>query len=188
MIIYVILLGIIVLNYLFIQNLNSIGNYYYKHPIRIYDVGFEYLPNLHKYAFLSDIIVLVGLLCLFIPGIYLPFLYLIIPIWLIRFITASVTVLPKTLNCNIKSNVYSTIFGGCYDKIFSGHFAIIFAITLLLLEKSYISLLTTIVINFLHGLFIIAVRNHYTIDVIVSFFVTLCVYQFKHIVPSMNQF
>ena len=199
MIIYVIIVVILLLNFICIQNLNSIGKYYYKHPIHIYDVGFKYLPDLHKYAYLSDVIVILGCLCLFIPGIFLPFLYLIIPIWLIRFITSTVTVLPKIINCNIKSNIYSTIFGGCYDKIFSGHFSILFVITLLLLEKSYISLLTTIVINLLHGLFIIAVRNHYTIDVVVSFFVTLCVYQFinthksfiqfiyKHIVPVTNK-
>jgi hypothetical protein len=169
---------IILLNYLFIQKLEFIGKYYYKNPVRIYDIGFKYLPDLHKYAIISDIIVVLSLMCLFIPGLFIPFLYLIIPIWLIRFITISVTVLPKTINCNINNSIYSTIFGGCYDKIFSGHFAIVFAITLLLLEQSYISLFTTTIINVLNAILIISVRNHYTIDVIVSFFVTLCVYQF----------
>ena len=176
--IIIIIFFILLLNFLFIQNLNAVGNYYYKKPIQLYDIGFKYLPNLHKYAFIADIIIILSFLSFFIPGLFIQFIYLIIPIWFIRFVTASVTVLPKTNECNIRSKLYSTFFGGCYDKIFSGHFAVVFSITLLLLEKSYISMMTTAIINIVNGLFIIAVRNHYTIDVIVSFFVTLCIYQF----------
>jgi hypothetical protein len=96
---------------------------------------------------------------------------------LIRCITIQATVLPKLKHCDIPDTFYSRCFGGCHDKIFSGHFAFVFLITLLLMEKKYLSMFTTTVINLLHGVLIIAVRNHYSIDVIVSFFVTLCVYQ-----------
>jgi len=160
------------------NNINSFGKKYYPHPIHIYDLGFDYLPNLNKFAYISDIIVVLS--CLFLPGIFTKFIYLIIPIFLIRAITIHLTLLPSVENCHIPSVIYSKFFGGCYDKIFSGHFAIVFLITLLLLEKSYISLYALTLINFLHGLFIIAVRNHYTIDIVVSFFVTLCVYLLFH--------
>jgi hypothetical protein len=172
-----ILISIIILfllHTIIIPRLNHIGKKY-KH--NIYDLGFEYLPNLRKFAFISDIIIVLCLFTLFIPGMFLKFTYLFIPIMLIRCVTIQATVLPKIKHCKIPDNFYSRCFGGCHDKIFSGHFAFVFLITLLLMEKSYLSLFTTSLINFLHGLLIIAVRNHYSIDVIVSFFVTLCVYQ-----------
>jgi hypothetical protein len=163
-----------ILQAMIIPRLNHIGKKY-KH--NIYDLGFEYLPNLSKYAYISDGIVLLSLLSLLIPGMFMKFTYLYIPIMLIRCITIQATVIPKIKHCNIPDNFYSRCFGGCHDKIFSGHFAFVFVITLLLMDQSYISLFTTIMINLLHGIFIISVRNHYSIDVIVSFFVTLCVYQ-----------
>jgi len=168
---------IFILHGFILTRLNRIGKTY-KH--RIYDLGFNFLPNLHKFAFISDLIVVLSLFVFFIPGILIKFIFLYIPIMLVRCITIQATVLPKMIHCNIPDNFYSRCFGGCHDKIFSGHFACVFLITLLLLEKSYISLFTTSIINFLHGVLIVAVRNHYTIDVIVSFFVTLCIYQLLH--------
>ena len=155
-------------------NINSFGKKYYKKPVNIYDLGFDYLPNLHKFAYISDIFVILSGICLFLPGIFIKFICLIIPIFLIRAFTIHLTLLPSLESCVIHNGIYSKFFGGCYDKIFSGHFSSVFLITLLLLENSYISLFTTIIVNFLHGLFIIAVRNHYTIDIVVSFFVSFC--------------
>jgi hypothetical protein len=176
-----IIVFIFVINVYLVNKLNKIGKYYYKHPIHIYDLGFKYLPNLHKYGYISDIVVVISLLSLFIPGICMKFVYLIIPIYLIRFITTNTTVLPKIEHCTIPDTLYSSFFGSCYDKIFSGHFAVVFLITLLLFEESYISLFLLFIINILNGLIIIATRQHYTIDVIVSFFITLFVHQFvKH--------
>jgi hypothetical protein len=59
-----------------------------------------------------------------------------ITVMLVREFIVRLTVLPKHKLCKVEDQ--NTLRGGCYDKIFSGHFAIIFAITLLLLEKSYI--------------------------------------------------
>ena len=176
---YIIICIIIVFIFhsIIIPKLNHIGKKY-KH--RIYDLGFTKLPNLHKYAFLSDVIIVLSSFVFFIPGMLMKFIYLFIPIMLIRCITIQATVLPKMTHCHIPDGFYSRCFGGCHDKIFSGHFAFVFLITLLLFEKSYLSLFATSIINVLHGLFIISVRNHYSIDVIVSFFVTLCIYQLLH--------
>jgi hypothetical protein len=49
--------------------------------------------------------------------------------------------------------------------------------TLVLYENGYISKLFTILINFVNGLFILLSRNHYTIDIIVSIFVVIIIYQ-----------
>ena len=155
-------------------------NYLGKKHNRIYDIGFESLPNLRKFYYISDVIVILSLFTLFIPGMFKNFMYLIIPIFLVRCITIYATILPKLSHCNIKNNIYLCLFGGCYDKIFSGHFATVFLITLLLFEQSYLSFFVLCLVNILNGILIVSVRNHYTIDVIVSFFVTLCLYQLLH--------
>jgi len=69
------------------------------------------------------------------------------------------------------------MIGGCYDKIFSGHFSIVFLITLLLWKHKYISLIPLFFINLVNGILIIMTRAHYSIDVVVAIFVTLFVYQ-----------
>jgi hypothetical protein len=67
--------------------------------------------------------------------------------------------------------------GGCYDKIFSGHFGITFLMTLLLYDNGYINQFVAILVNFLNAILILLTRSHYTIDIIVSIFVVIIIYQ-----------
>ena len=170
---------LILFQIIIVPRVNYLGKKHKKNN-SIYDVGFNILPNLHKFYYISDAIVIVSLFTLFIPGMFKNFIYLMIPIFLVRCITIYSTILPKLDTCDVKNIFYLCFFGGCYDKIFSGHFAAVFLITLLLFEQSYLSFFLLCFINILNGLIIISVRNHYTIDVIVSFFVTLCLYQLLH--------
>jgi hypothetical protein len=85
------------------------------------------------------------------------------------------TILPKHRSCNINEQQY--LFGGCYDKIFSGHFAVILLITLLLKKYNYISLPLLILINMIHFIMILVFRWHYTIDIVIALLITLFVYQ-----------
>jgi hypothetical protein len=67
--------------------------------------------------------------------------------------------------------------GGCYDKIFSAHFGITFLTTLILFDNGLINNFIAILINLVNGMFILLSRNHYTIDIIVSIFVVIIIYQ-----------
>jgi hypothetical protein len=67
--------------------------------------------------------------------------------------------------------------GGCYDKIFSAHFGITFLTTLILFDNGLINNFIAILINLVNGMFILLSRNHYTIDIVVSIFVVIIIYQ-----------
>lgn len=103
------------------------------------------------------------------------YLGFIIVILIIRIFTNILTILPKNNSCTI-SNSFS-FRGGCYDKIYSGHFASVFIATLILYKNKYINIILLVLINLINSLFIILSRNHYTIDIVMSFFVSLVVYQ-----------
>ena len=106
----------------------------------------------------------------------------------LRSITIASTILPKNTKAEVKPDKYGnlslfdkTIGGGCYDKMFSGHFAFGLLLTLLLfkyniLENNWFNMILFVCINAIH-LFILSVtRSHYTMDMIVSLYVTLFVF------------
>jgi hypothetical protein len=100
---------------------------------------------------------------------------LVFTLTLLRQFIIQMTILPKNTVCDIKNT--SMIRGGCYDKIFSGHFGITFLTTLVLLENGLINKFIALLINLVNGIFILLSRNHYTIDIIVSIFVVIIIYQ-----------
>ena len=78
------------------------------------------------------------------------------------------------------------LLGDCHDLLFSGHAGIMFLFSFLLWDQlpsrswKYTLLAYNIVVCFL----IILSRNHYTIDVVVSFFVVYFIYhQYRVLVP-----
>jgi hypothetical protein len=99
----------------------------------------------------------------------------LITIMLVREFVVRLTVLPKNKLCKIQHQ--NTLRGGCYDKIFSGHFANVFLMTLLLYDNQLIHTLIAIVINLVNMIFIILSRAHYTIDIVVSIMVVTIIYQ-----------
>lgn len=120
----------------------------------------------------------------FIKEFILKFMLLIF----LRSATIIATILPKNTPVEVIPDEYGnlslfdkTIGGGCYDKMFSGHFAFGLLLTLLMfkhsiIESSKFNIILFIIINVLH-LFILGVtRSHYTMDMIVSLYVTLFVY------------
>jgi len=100
----------------------------------------------------------------------------IIPIYFIRSILTLITVLPKSSNCDYNLDM-AFINGGCYDKIFSGHTALIFILTLVLQKYKIIDFATLIILNIINVSIILLTRTHYTIDVIVSFLVCDLMYK-----------
>jgi hypothetical protein len=120
----------------------------------------------------------------FVKEFLLKFLIIIF----LRSVTIISTILPKNTPVEVKPDKYGnlslfdkTIGGGCYDKMFSGHFAFGLLLTLLMfkyniVENNILNILLFIVLNAVH-LFILGVtRSHYTMDMIVSLYVTLFVY------------
>lgn len=165
-------------------SLEKIANSYYENRIinnkitpKIYDISHKYLPNLHKYNNTHNLITIVFIIpLLFNFNMLQEYLSYWIVIFIFRSITTRVTILPKYKECKVNNDIIP-IYGGCYDKIFSGHFASVFLATLLYLKYNWINLPVLILINFINSISILATRNHYTIDLIVALFFTLFVYQ-----------
>ena len=151
-----------------------------KIEYRVYDVFHEILPNYEKYEFIGNIyITIVFLFVLFkqskTVSIVFDLISFIIPIYFIRSILTLITVLPKSSEC-IYNPKLAFINGGCYDKIFSGHSAFLFILTLLLNKYKIINFVTLIILNIINVSIILLTRTHYTIDVIVSFLVSYLMY------------
>ena len=149
----------------------------------IYDVLHKILPDYSKKEWLTNYMVA----CAFIPlllnlnkDFILEYLGFIIVVIFIRDIIINVTILPKHINCSVDHNnmkIEEYFVGGCYDKIFSGHFSFTMMLTLMYYSYGYVTNIPLLVgWNLINGLIIISTRSHYTIDVIMAFFVCAFIY------------
>lgn len=178
--------------------LNSLGQYltykngkcFYEERIqnnkttpKVFDIGFKYLPDYTDdqclLFILNSIIVIAPFFVHFILGhkILNEYFYYFIIIYLIRLVMINSTILPKMKRCVNEFNLFSTVNGHCYDKIFSGHFSSIFLLVLILYSKKIytnVPVLTSFIMFI--ALLILLTRSHYTIDIIVAVFVVSFVY------------
>lgn len=92
----------------------------------------------------------------------------IIDFFIIAFILNNITILPyqKIEHCHLPW-YQKFFFGGCRDKIPSGHFGIVLII---LLFNFTPNLFLHLFIIF-YGLLIVSTRNHYSIDILSSYFI-----------------
>lgn len=182
-----ILMGIIIKLYFIIHSyFNSLvqntGHEFYKNRtnVNIYDIIHVNFPNYEQYELMTNVIALCTLVPLihkYNKEIFFKFVKLLLIIYSIRDITINLTILPKNEICLVKTDTYSHIVGSCYDKIFSGHFAFVYILSLLYYSNKYITNIPVLVgWNILNGFVIIITRSHYTNDVIVSFFICSYVY------------
>lgn len=204
---YLIIIIVIIIAFsyfIFHKNLNDFaqnsGEEYYSKRIKnkknnpkVYDIMHKYLPNLNKYEMVNNVMLLLTLIPLIYTNdisLYFDFVLLILVINIIRDVTINLTILPKDKDCLLEkySEVYSSLAGACYDKIFSGHFAFVFLLTILFYHNSIITNIPLLVgWNLLNSFFIISTRLHYTIDILMSFFVTFFIYsQYKNLGLNMN--
>jgi hypothetical protein len=164
-------------------SLEKTASSYYENRIinnkitpKVYDISHLYLPNLYKYYDIHNLITVIFMIpLLFNFNMLQEYLSYWIVIFIFRSITTRVTILPKYKECKVNNDMQ--IDGGCYDKIFSGHFASVFLATLLYLKYNWINLPVLILINFINSISILTTRSHYTIDLIVALIFTLFVYQ-----------
>ena len=148
---------------------------------KIYDVGIKYTPDLSHLKWLEYVSHFIALVLPFCFGskIWYEYTSYIVTILLIRYMFIVLTVLPKYKGCDDKSvNITNYIIGNCYDKIFSGHFASVFLLTLILLQNGY-NLSYLVIFNIINAFIILSLRYHYTIDLVVAMLVVMLVYQNK---------
>jgi hypothetical protein len=165
----------------FIQSsLDSNAEAYYskrKNKItqKIYDIAHYYLPNLEEYYNLSDIVTFLCIVPLVFYNMIPEYISFFIPLFITRSIVNRMTVLPKQKKCAIEKT--SITSGGCYDKIYSGHFSSALLATLLYYKYNLINLNVLVLINIVNGIMILLTRGHYTIDIYVACISTLLFYQ-----------
>jgi hypothetical protein len=166
-------------------SIQYIGKYHYsKSPDRIWDLVWEYGPDLHTYQWLIQVIPSVLFLSLFFiqksDSILYEFVLKFIIIMLVRAITTISTILPKEERCNDEITWHTPLNGGCYDKVFSAHTAIVTLFTLIFLRENLISSASFWILNFAQMALIVLTRAHYTVDVVLGFLITYLVYDGKY--------
>ena len=144
----------------------------------VYDIGHR-LPDLRSYDYVPNLYLILFMGYLLWSPFIIEFIGYIIPIFIARVVVMQLTVLPKTDDgCDeLDLSIAGNIFGGCYDKIFSGHFSIVLLITLILQRHRLLSMAGLLLLNGINAVMIISTRAHYTIDIVVSVLVTLFIFQ-----------
>lgn len=151
---------------------------------KIYDIGMKYVPDKSDNKTLLLIIdlipILLPLLILWNSGHIKDYYYILGNILLIRLIFTTLTILPKNKKCDDSEfTIKNAIWGHCYDKIFSGHFASVFLVVLFVYKyKIFTDRLIMILFLISYAILIISVRYNYTIDIAVAFIVTELVFNY----------
>ena len=177
----------------FYRNVQNTGNNYYDKNCQksVHDFFHELLPDWSDKEWILNFIV---------GACILPFIYLdtstqvyytgmILLILLIRDVTINLTILPKHKKCKNKDqdNWYNEINGGCYDKIFSGHFSVIYLLSLFYYSSGIITSIPLLVtMNILFAFLIIITRSHYTIDIVMAFFVCSFIFTNNINLPGLD--
>ena len=159
--------------------------YYENNPIKIYDIGFEYIPIIN-WHFLDDIMVVLPIiLCFYYKINFSNFLFLLTCIYLLRELTTAVTLLPPPPFCveinsdkMSKSKVLTKIAGSCNETIFSGHTTFMLLCLLFVLPKINDNYIKIAIYTYalLTSFIIVAMRSHYTIDVVIAWVICVLVY------------
>jgi len=143
-----------------------------------------YCPSLIKYM---DFLMILFVIPLFFQNIYDNFLLLfkfLCIICLLRSITTNLTLIPNLKNrySYKRSNPYDLrnyFFGHNCDKIFSGHISIILIIILITISKKLIPnflILFLIFFKLIYILLILLSKQHYSIDIFLSYIITIPIY------------
>jgi hypothetical protein len=156
---------------IFFENIKS------KQKSKIYDIIHNNLPSTRKLMTIVDatpFILLVVILFIDV-NLFYNIMGFLVTILIFRMFIIHITILPKDKKCDIKKS--SLLSGGCYDKIYSGHFSAVFMCLLSLYMSKYINLFTLLSLSTIFALLIITSRSHYTIDIFVAFLIVVVVYQ-----------
>jgi hypothetical protein len=162
---------------------NLIGDKFYKNEnIKLYDASHILLPDLHDYRGIYDTLFylfMISILLLSNKG-KIEFIRELIIIYFIRSITIIFTILPKHDKCEHTPDILTYISGGCFDKVFSGHTTFVMLLTFFLMRENFINLPMVIGINVANIIGILAIRSHYSVDVLLAGIITFFVYKWPN--------
>jgi hypothetical protein len=142
-----------------------------KVETKIYDIAHKYLPKcdtdkIEKIETMMNVFMYLPFL--WKPSMIYDYVSHIIPLYLFRSITTMTTILPKHKNCNDDEfKFFNFLNGHCYDKMFSGHYASVMIISLLM-NRENIDTKIILMYNLISIFLILVTRGHYTIDVIMG--------------------
>ena len=145
------------------------------------DLFYNVLPDLSNQTSLIFVLDYIIPFVIFPVAIYtnkILFTYKFLSIiFFLRAIAKVITTLPSScLNCKNNSSMNSMSIGYCNDKIFSGHVTLTLVALLLILQKNsqYSNIL--IFLHLIYSILIIAVRNHYSIDVFIAYVIVISMF------------
>lgn len=149
---------------------------------KVYDIGMKYIPDYsdsEMLTFIANAIpILLPIILLYNTSYLLQFYYVLTYVFILRHIFLHLTILPKYKNCKDDSYTLENVFiGHCYDKIFSGHFAIVALLALFLYKYNLFTNLWGLGSGLLaYAILIISLRFHYSIDIAVAMLATFSVF------------
>ncbi len=163
----------------------------YNDNPQVYDIIHNNTPDYSHYDYVINYIIVVSLIPMIInykEDMAYDTIAVLLIVYILRCITINLTILPKHDKCTPSNNSNNDILNGCYDKIFSGHFAFTFVLSLMYYKYDVISNEVILILwNLLNAFLIIVTRSHYTIDVVISLMVCLFVYNFDPKIPYVNK-
>lgn len=186
-----ILVFLLFFNFLLSYNVHLQGKQFYDGRIeqgkttpKVYDIGMKYIPDYSDNEFLTFIAnaipVILPVIMLYKTSYLVKFYYVLTYIFILRHIFLHLTILPKYKNCKDDSYTLENVFvGHCYDKIFSGHFAIMALLAIFLYKYNIYP--NVLVLNsglLAYAILIISLRFHYSIDIAVAMLATYSVFTF----------
>lgn len=183
------------------KTLSKQNKYYNK--LELEDTGFKLLPKIDlKYNYIDDLMICLLVIPLFFYNINTSkFLQVIIITRILRLICMQSTILPSPdSKCEeyldrkekIIGRYYKIIFGRCNETIFSGHVS--FMLTCVLFLLPFINSIMKIflyIYAIITSLVVISLRNHYSIDVVLAWIITIPIYiintncNIKKLLPNM---
>ena len=167
------------LNYLNTYNVEIIAKDSYTSEMKLQDIGHNWLPlienNTNMLTNITPIILFIYVF-LFMNDKHSEIVNLVSIIVLIRMISTRLTIFPSSdPKCN-----KCTVWGGCHDKMFSGHTAITVALCLYIYENNKNMAVPCLIAVFTQSFISIATRGHYSVDVFMGGLIALFMFNSKN--------
>jgi hypothetical protein len=152
---------------------------------KVFDVGHRLIPDQSSNQLLQyfhDYVVTFSpTLLAYFNDFFMEYGFLMLIVFAIRSAFIVSTILPKHKGCDDASFTWKNIsFGHCYDKVFSGHFASLLLATVLMATKGMLSVPVAVLVNAIAAYTILALRSHYTVDLLVAALVVALVMSTRH--------
>lgn len=177
--------------------ISFLGDKHYSENGHVFDLGFKLFPKMDDQ--LVDLLVL-GAPFLYvylrktlksskIPGFWREVILIFGLVLCLRVATTMSTILPmdedyeadENSKCSFKDyTIRNYLFGGCYDKIFSGHISFVMVLCLTAVRHGVINKREAGAIVLFSSFIIISTRSHFTVDVVLGIFLSFAVFQMAH--------